>query len=381
MRALVTGGAGFIGSHVVDLLLRRGDAVRVLDSLQARVHPRGQPSYLPASVEFLHGDVRDRAALGRALEGVDAVFHLAAYQDYMPDFSSFFDVNTVSTALLYELIVELGLPVSKVVLASSQSVYGEGSYRCDIHGTFWPRPRGREQLDRGDWEHHCPSCERTLSPLPISEKRVQPHTAYGISKYALELAGLALDAKYRVPTVCLRYSIVLGPRNSFHNAYSGVCRRFALRVLRGQPPVLYEDGLQRRDYVYVGDAAAATLLVAERPEADGQVYNVGGPRSCTVLEVARAVLRAAGRPDLAPVIFGEYRFGDTRHTFSDASKLRALGWRTTLGLDDMVAAYVAWARQQPDLADTYEAAEAAMRAQSVVRRVRAVEPFAGPGGA
>ncbi|MBI2321209.1 MAG: NAD-dependent epimerase/dehydratase family protein [Chloroflexi bacterium] len=373
MRALVTGGAGFIGSHIVDLLLARGYRVRVLDSLHPRVHPHGRPRYVPETVELVLGDVRDRAALGAALDGVDVVFHLAAYQDYMPDFSTFFDVNTVSTALLYELIVERRLPVRTVVLASSQAVYGEGPYRCAAHGVLWPGPRPAAQLAGGDWEHRCPQCSDVVEALPITEERVQPHTAYGISKYALELAALALGAKYDLPTVCLRYSITLGPRNAFHNAYSGVCRTFTLRALHGQPPLVYEDGLQRRDYVYVADVAAASVLVAEHTEANGQVYNVGGARAWTVLDVAQAVLEAAGRTDLAPLVAGDYRYGDTRHTVSDSSKLRALGWRPTLGLAEMVAAYVGWARAQPDLAATYEAAEARMRAQQVLRRAAAAE--------
>ena len=274
-RVLVTGGAGFIGSHICDLLLARNFEVRVLDCLQRRVHPRGRPGYLPAAVDFIEGDVRDPSAWERALEAVRYVFHLAAYQDYMPDFSTFVQVNTYSTALLYELIVEKRLPVEKVVLASSQSVYGEGRYVCGEHGVFYPGPRPLDRLQRGEWEHACPRCGRDLVPEAFDESVVHPHTAYGISKYALELLGLQLGKRYGIPTVALRYSIVQGPRNSPYNAYSGVCRTFTQRLLNHKPPVVYEDGKQLRDYVHVRDVAEAHRLVLEHPKCDFEVFNVG----------------------------------------------------------------------------------------------------------
>jgi dTDP-L-rhamnose 4-epimerase len=365
-RVLVTGGAGFIGSHTCDLLLERGYEVRVLDSLQPRVHPRGRPGYLSSEVEFLQGDVRDRAAWERALEGVRCAFHLAAYQDYMPDFSTFLTTNTSSTALLYELIVERRLPVEKIILASSQSVYGEGHYTCAEHGTFYPDPRPLEQLERGRWEHLCPRCRRALSPVPIDEPVTHPHTAYGISKYAAELLSFSLGRRYGLPTVALRYSIVQGPRNSFYNAYSGVCRTFTQRVLNGKPPVVYEDGCQLRDYVHVRDVAAAHLLVLENDAGNFEAFNVGGTRGVTVLEMARLVAATCGA-NLSPVLCGEYRVGDTRHTVSDATKLRQLGWEPRYSVEQIVADYVAWVRQQQELPDSSEAAAAEMKRRGVVR--------------
>lgn len=236
MKILVTGGAGFIGSHTVDRLLEEGYQVRILDNLQQRVHPKGRPAYLPPEAEFILGDVRDREALNKALQGVDTVFHLAAYQDHMPDFSTFFQVNTVSTALLYELLVENRCSVRKVVLASSQAVYGEGKYQCTndkCHetGPQFPAQRPAEQLKKGDWEIHCTGCGEPMKQLPIDEATPHPHTSYGISKYALEMAALALGRRYEIPTIALRYSIVQGPRNSYYNAYSGACRIFTLSTL------------------------------------------------------------------------------------------------------------------------------------------------------
>lgn len=368
-RVLVTGGAGFIGSHTVDLLLEKGYRVRVLDSLQPRVHPHGKPKYLPAEAEFQQGRVENRDDLARALEGVDAVFHLAAYQDYMPDFSTFLHVNAESTALLYELIVERKLPVRKVVVASSQAVAGEGKYECPEHGVIYPGPRPIEQLERGEWELKCPRCSGELKPLLIEEAVARPHTAYGISKYAEELLALSLGRRYGIPAVSMRYTYVQGPRNSFYNAYSGVCRIFSLRVLAWLPPVVYEDGKQLRDYIDVADVARANVLVLEDPRADYRVFNAGPGRAMTVLEFARVVLKAAGSP-LEPVVNGDFRVGDTRHTVSDVTALQSLGWRAEIPIEQTVARYLEWIRGFSNTRQYLDAAEAAMRAGDVIRRAR-----------
>jgi len=370
-RVLVTGGAGFIGSHTVDLLLAKGYAVRILDSLQKRVHPRGKPGYLPREAEFQHGDVASRADLARALDGVDYVMHLAAYQDYLQDFSTFIHTNAESTALIYELIVERRLPVRKVVAASSQAIYGEGKYRCGEHGTVYPLPRPLEQLRRGDWEVKCPECGRDLEPQWITEDTVHPFTAYGISKHALEELAMSLGRRYGVPSVALRYTYVQGPRNSFYNAYSGICRIFTLRVLNGAPPVFYEDGRQLRDYVWVGDVAAANVLVMERPEADFRAFNVGGGKAVTVRDFAGLVLEVADQSrSLEPVVRGDFRYGDTRHTFSDISALMALGWAPTLPTREVIRRYVEWVREHVDARDYYDQCERVMRDMQVVQTAR-----------
>ncbi|MBM3281054.1 MAG: NAD-dependent epimerase/dehydratase family protein [Candidatus Handelsmanbacteria bacterium] len=366
-RILVTGGAGFIGSTTVDHLLAKGYEVRVMDSLQERVHPNGWPAYLPPQVAKLQGDVRNRQDWLRALEGVEGVFHLAAYQDYMPDFSTFFHVNATSTALLYELIVEHQLPVQKVVLASSQAVYGEGKYHCPADGVVYPPSRPAEQLARGEWELRCPGCGGPLRHLPLTEDQAHPHTAYGISKYTLELAAFNLGRKYGIPSVCMRYSIVQGPRNSFYNAYSGICRIFTLRLLHDQPPVCYEDGRSLRDYVYVGDVARANVLVMEDGRADYRAFNVAGQRATSVLEYARLAARVCGK-DLEPLLTGEYRFGDTRHTVSSWEALGALGWRPEVPLEEVIAEYADWVQAQPDLGDFYARSATRMRAAQVLRQ-------------
>ncbi|MBT3345111.1 MAG: NAD(P)-dependent oxidoreductase [Gemmatimonadetes bacterium] len=368
-RILVTGGAGFIGSHTVDRLLGQGYDVRILDLLQERVHPHGWPSYLP-DVEKIRGDVRDPVAMRRALADVDGVVHLAAYQDYMPDFSTFYDVNTTSTALLFEIIVGDRLPVERVVLASSQSVYGEGKYECGQHGMFFADFRSADQLAQGAWEIRCPSCNTIASPVLIDEETVKPHTAYGISKYALELTSLNLGRKYDIGVTNMRYSIVQGPRNSFFNAYSGIARIFALRLLHGQPPIAYEDGHQRRDYVHVSDVAQANVMCLEHPDAIGRCFNVAGQQATTVLEAAQMLARACDRQDIEPVVSGEYRFGDTRHTVSTAAALERLGWQAQIPLQIIYRDYVDWVRRQPDLADFYARSQEKMRQAGVLRRVQ-----------
>ena len=368
-KALVTGGAGFIGSHTVDLLLAKGYAVRVLDSLAPPVHEEGRlPGYVPHDVEFMQGDVRDRDALRRALEGVDVVFHLAAYQDYLTDFSKFFDVNATGTALLYELIVNERLPVRKVVVASSQSVYGEGKYRCAQHGVQYPPLRPESQLQARDWEVVCPVCGGPLQHLLTDEAIVKPHNQYAMSKYTQEMIAINLGRRYGIPTVAMRYSITQGPRQSFRNAYSGICRIFVTRMLAGHQPVAYEDGGQLRDYVYVGDVARANVLVLEDPRADYRSSTSAAARrlACWSIPGWRRRCWAWTSRRWLP---GEYRFGDTRHIVSDISQLAALGWSRRCRCAQIIAAYAAWASQQPGLQDHYTQAEQVMKRLGTVRSV------------
>ncbi len=368
MSILVTGGAGFIGSHTVDLLLAEGHAVRVLDALTPPVHKDGQlPDYFPAGAEFIRGDVRERADWERALEGAEVIFHLAAYQDYLPDFSKFFHVNAVGTALLYELIVEKSLPIKKVVVASSQAVYGEGRYRCASDGMQYPGARPTAQLASKDWESRCARCGQPMLPELTDESLVNPHNSYAMSKYAEEMIALRLGERYGIPTVAMRYSIVQGARQSFRNAYSGVLRIFAMQTLAGERPIAYEDGEQLRDYVYVGDVARANLLVMTDNRANYRAFNVGGGRAATVLEFARVMAEAAGRPDLQPLVPGEYRSGDTRHIISDISALQALGWQPQGSVERSVREYLQWAGARPDFRNYAAEARAYMQAVGTVR--------------
>ncbi len=368
MKVLVTGGAGFIGSHTVDVLLKKGYQVRVLDLLQPRVHPFGKPKYLSDEVEFMQGDVADKSVMEKAIQGVEGIFHLAAYQDYMTDFSNFIRANTMSTALIFEIIVEKKLNIKKIVLASSQATYGEGKYKCKAHGIQYPDSRAVSQLDKADWEMHCPvkDCREYLESILIDEAVMNPFTAYGISKESLERVAHKLGKRYEIPTSCMRYSIVQGPRNSFFNAYSGVCRIFTLRIINNKPPVIYEDGKQLRDYLHVLDVAEANVLCFEDSRANFESYNVGGISGTNLIDYTNTLIKVAGK-NISPQIPGYYRFGDTRHTVSSSEKLKSLGWKNKHSLEDIFKDYIAWVNEQPDVKDRYEEVEQIMKKQSVLR--------------
>lgn len=368
-KVLVTGGAGFIGSHLVDKLLAEGYEVKILDLLKKPVHLKGKPSYIPQEAEFIFGDVRDKTTLEFALEGVDYVYHLAAYQDYLPDFSTFFHTNVVSTALIYEIILAKKLPIKKVIVASSQMAAGEGIYTCKEHGTFQPNIRPISQLERGDWEHHCPTCGEVATNLPNPESFVNPPNPYGMSKYSQEQMAITLGRRYDIPSVAMRYSIVQGPRQSFYNAYSGACRIFCLNLYFDRQPTAYEDGGAIRDYVNIEDVIEANYLVLKDDRADYEVFNVGGGKPYTVLEFGKIVADVFGK-NILPKVSGEFRFGDTRHQISDISKLKSLGWSPKFSPKKSVADYLAYLNQQTDIDDILDFAEKQMKKLNVVRSVK-----------
>jgi dTDP-L-rhamnose 4-epimerase len=378
VNVLVTGGAGFIGSHTVDVLLAKGHRVRILDNFAKPVHLKGRPGYLPREAEVIEGDVRNKGDWVKALDGIDAVYHLAAYQDYLPDFSKFFHVNSVGTAFLYEVAVERKVRLKKVVVASSQAVYGEGKYRCANGrcpsqkrkgGVQYPSIRCEEQLSKGQWEHVCRDCGDVLEVQRTDEGHVNPMNQYAVSKYTQELIALSLGRRYEIPTAALRYSIVQGPRQSFFNAYSGACRIFCLSYYFDKQPTIYEDGRQVRDFVNIEDVVAANLLVLDDDRANYEVFNVGGGKAYTVLEFADIVRRVSGR-DIEPKVSGEYRFGDTRHIISDISKLQELGWTPKHNPDKSVTDYLHWLGEQDDIEDVLGYAESKMKGMNVVRAVR-----------
>jgi dTDP-L-rhamnose 4-epimerase len=365
MRVLITGGAGFIGSHLADRFLRDGFQVVILDSLDPRVHPQGLPRYVPAEARFIEGDVTDRNVLHAALEGVDIVSHQAAYQDYMPDFSRFLEVNAVSTALLYELIVGHRMPVKKIIVASSQAVYGEGQYRCPDDGDFQPVPRSPAQLRRADWEVLCPTCGGSARALPLEERSNNPYNQYAVSKLAEEKTALGLGWLHGIATVALRYSITQGKRQSLFNHYSGVCRIFCARAMQRLPLLLYEDGHQTRDFVHVDDVVEANMLVLEKEEANGQAFNVGSGCSTTILEYARQVLNRVPSPAGLDVS-GQYRCGDNRHSVSNIEKLKRLGWNPKRGLDTVLDDFLDWIESSGGIPSCLPDAAADMRAAGVL---------------
>ena len=367
MRILVTGGAGFIGSHTCDRLVELGHEVTVLDALTAPVHRDRTPSYLTPGVELFVGDVRNRDLLANLLRRSDAVYHFAAYQDYLTDFARFTEVNVASTALIYEIAVAEGLDLARIVVASSQSAMGEGLYRCVEHGEQTPPMRTEDALARRRWDHVCPVCEGPLELQRTPESVSNPQNAYGMSKLGEEMVAVNLGRRYGIPTVALRYSIVQGPRQSVFNAYSGACRIFCLHYLLGSAPVLYEDGAMIRDYVNIHDVVAANELALTDARAVGRVFNVGGGTGYTTAQFSD-IVRDQYASSASGRVSGEYRFGDTRHIVSDTRALCELGWEPKFTPADSVAEYAAWLEGMPGLDRVLAEADAKMRSLGVVRR-------------
>lgn len=346
-KVLITGGAGFIGSNTADAISKNGYSVRILDNLQSEVHGGKWPKYLKSNYEKIKGDVRDPKILKKSLRGVDYVYHLAAYQDQRSDFSKFFTTNTVSTSLIYEIIVAEKLPIKKIVLASSQFVYGDGEYVCAHAGgreSFYPELRSLPDLEAGRWNVRCPH-GKEAQHIPFKESQpVWPTNSYGLSKYALEMASLRLGKTYNIPTTCFRYSIVQGPRQSPRNIYSGALRIFASQAIAGLPITVYEDGLATRDFVNINDVVAANILAIKEPKTDFEVFNVGGGRAYTVLEFAEEVVKIA-KSD-SKITIGNFRRTDTRHAVSDISKFKKIGWSPKGGIKESITDYLKWFKSE-----------------------------------
>jgi dTDP-L-rhamnose 4-epimerase len=347
---LITGGAGFIGSHLADELLAHGDRVRALDDLSEQVHGPGatRPAYLSPEVELVEGDVRDPEAVRKALSGIDAVFHLAArvgVGQSMYEIARYTSVNNLGTAVLLEALIEK--PVERLVVASSMSLYGEGLFRDADGNLVQGGERDRARLLARDWEVRDAQ-GREMTPLPTPETKTPSlSSVYALSKYDQERLCLVTGRAYGLPTVALRFFNVYGTRQALSNPYTGVLAIFASRLLNGNPPLLFEDGRQTRDFVHVSDIARACRLALETPEAAGQVLNVGSGRHYTLLEIAAALAGVLGRQDLQPEIAGDYRAGDIRHCFADITLARrVLGYEPAMPFEQGLTELASWLEGQ-----------------------------------
>ena len=360
---LVTGGAGFVGSHTVDALLRNGHEVRIFDSLAEQVHGAGVlPEYLAKDVEFVRGDMRDMEALGEAVAGVDVVYHLAAavgVGQSMYQIADYMSANTQGTANLLQALLDRKVKVERLVVASSMSIYGEGKYLCARCGEQVPSPRTREQLQARAWEAMCPQCAQPLTPIATGEdKPLQCTSVYALSKKDQEELCLLFGRTYGIPVIALRYFNIYGPRQALSNPYTGVAAIFAARLLNRRAPLVFEDGMQMRDFVSVHDVVAANVLALEASEADGTAVNIGSGEPISIREVAATLAHALGQ-DVQAEITGKYRAGDIRHCFADITRARrTLGYEPKQRFADGVRELVEWLRaQSPEDHATRAAAE------------------------
>lgn len=356
---LITGGAGFVGSHLADGLLEAGHAVRVLDDLTPQVHPAGVPDYLDPDIELVTGDIRDPRALKEALAGVDVVYHFAAtvgVGQSMYEIARYMDVNTQGTAQLLQAILDSRKPLEKIVVASSMSIYGEGRYVCSVCGkTAAPPIRASEQLRSGKWDLHCDGCGGVLAPAPTSEdKPSEVNSVYALSKRDQEELCLIYGRTYDIPVTALRFFNIYGTRQALSNPYTGVAAIFASRMLNKQAPLVFEDGEQMRDFVSVRDIVRANMLAMERPESDQQVINIGSGTPITIRGVAQLLAQALGQ-DVEPVITQKYRVGDIRHCYADITKARTLlGYEPQVTHEEGFQELAEWLGEQQaeDKADT-----------------------------
>ncbi len=360
-RILVTGGAGFVGSHLVDALVREGHKVRVFDNLTEQVHGDGAPAYLNPDVEFHRADMRDIDALRKAVEQIDIIFHLAAavgVGQSMYEISRYMDVNTQGNANLLQALLDSKLKLEKLIVASSMSIYGEGQYRCGEHGNMAPAPRPIQQLKEKKWEVACPVCGASLMPVATTEdKPLQCTSIYALSKKDQEEMTLLFGRTYDLPVVAMRYFNIYGTRQALSNPYTGVAAIFGSRLLNNKAPMIFEDGEQMRDFVSVHDVVQANMLAMERRDANGMALNIGSGRAITIADVA-ALLAGELEKDVIPEITGKYRAGDIRHCYADISLARnVLGYTPKYDFRDGVGELVGWLRSQTAVDRVSEAAQ------------------------
>lgn len=349
MKILVTGGAGFIGSHLVDRLVSEGHKVTVYDNFDEQVHCEKKPSYLNPDAEYIIGDIRDRYGLKRAMKKIEVIFHEAAavgVGQSMYQIEKYTDVNMRGTATLLDVLVNEPNSIKKLIVASSMSIYGEGGYFCKKCKRIEPRLRPLQQLRKRRWEMNCPVCKTQVKPTPTNEsKRLSPTSIYAMSKLHQEEFCLLIGRTYKIPAVALRYFNVYGPRQALSNPYTGVCAIFSSRIKAGKSPLVYEDGLQTRDFIHVKDIVEANLLVLKKEEADYKVFNVGTGKPTSILEIAHFLINLYGK-SLKPKIVNIYRVGDIRHCYADISNIKKLGFKPSVELSEGLKGLAVWAEKE-----------------------------------
>lgn len=361
MRVLITGGAGFIGSHLADLLIEKGYQVRALDNLDSQVHGENavRPDYLAPKIELIVGDVRNHSDVQKALNGCGMLVHFAAavgVGQSMYRMEHYTSVNSLGAAVVLEEAIKKRSSLRKILVASSMSIYGEGLYRCPDCGCFAPELRSTKQLSQHKWEVYCPECGEKAEPLPVPEtKPLYPTSIYATNKRSQEEMFLATGQAYEIPAVAMRFFNVYGTRQALSNPYTGVGAIFSSRLLNGNPPVIFEDGLQSRDFIHVRDIARACLMALENPDSAYQALNVGTGKSTSILEIGKTIARELGKPSDDFVIKNQFRAGDIRHCFADTSRTKdILGFSAEIEFSRGVSDLCNWVKTctSSDLVDS-----------------------------
>ncbi len=359
-KVLVTGGAGFIGSHTVDALIERGDTVRVYDNLTEQVHGKNaqRPPYLHADAEFIKGDVRDRDCLKQAMDGMDVIIHDAAevgVGQSMYSIDQYISANVQGTGILWDILVNDRTSIQKVLVASSMSLYGEGKYRCADHGVFSPKCRPEQQMKDGIWEMLCPECRNPAEPVPTDEeKELDTTSVYAQSKKDQEVYSLMIGKAYKIPTVAARYFNCYGPRQSLNNPYTGAAAIFCSCVLNDKAPMIYEDGLQMRDMINVRDLVRAKLILLDSADADYGIFNIGTGKPSSILQIAETLIKLRNK-SFKPNVIRKFRNGDIRHCYADTSRIQKLGFAPQIDLDQGLKELIAWGDGQETVSQVEDA--------------------------
>jgi dTDP-L-rhamnose 4-epimerase len=351
-KILITGGAGFIGSHTVDLLIENGYEAIIIDNLEPQVHGKQQtkPDYINKDANFIQHDIQNKKFLTKIISEVDAIIHLAALVGVgqsMYKIERYIDANTKATATLLDILAKKEHNIKKLIVASSMSIYGEGKYYCEeCTNEVYPDLRSHQQLKNQQWDQLCPNCNSTLKPLPTDEnKPLIPTSIYAQSKHHQEEMSLLIGKTYGIPTVALRYFNVYGSRQSLSNPYTGACAIFTSRILNNKSPYIFEDGNQKRDFIHVKEIAKANLIALENNNANYQAINIGTGKSISIIELAETLIKLYKKPNLKPYISKEYRKGDIRHCFADVTKAKKLlNFESTTTLEAGLTELAGWAK-------------------------------------
>ena len=366
---LITGGAGFIGSFLTDELIKKGYTVRILDNLEPQVHGKKKPSYLNPKAEFIKGDVQNYITFKKALKDIDIVFHLAAkvgvgQSNYQ--IKNYSDANIGGMANLFDIIVNEKLPIKKILMTASMTSYGEGDSNCPTCGVVQPSLRSEEQMKKNDWNLYCPNCNRKVETIPTKERfQFNNNSIYALTKNVQEEMLMLIGKMYRIPVTSLRCFNVYGPRQSLSNPYTGVSAIFISRLKNDNQPVVYEDGLQSRDFISVHDVVDALILAMENKKADYQIFNMGSGVPTSIKEIATKLAKLL-KKDIQPKLIGEFRINDIRHCYADNSKIKKLlGWKPKVSLEKGFAELIDWSEKE-EAVDTFEKAEKELKQKKLL---------------